>query len=91
MAGDLLRIGQLAAITGTSADSIRHYERLGLLPPPARTEGGYRFVRIATSNAEALDAVHAFLRYQITEHKTGDPLTLPRNEASTGRRAWLHR
>jgi ubiquinone/menaquinone biosynthesis C-methylase UbiE len=32
-------------------------------------------VRIATSNAEARDALHAFLRYQITEHKTADPLT----------------
>ena len=42
MAGDLLRIGQLAEQTGTSPDSIRHYERLGLLPAPARTEGGYR-------------------------------------------------
>lgn len=42
MTGSLLRIGALAAQTGTSADSIRHYERLGLLPPPARTDGGYR-------------------------------------------------
>lgn len=32
-------------------------------------------VRITTQNAEARDALHAFLRYQITEHKTGDPLT----------------
>lgn len=35
-------------------------------------------VRITTANAEALEALHAFLRYQITEHKTGDPL-IPRN------------
>ena len=42
MADSLLRIGQLADMTGTSADSIRHYERLGLLPAPGRTEGGYR-------------------------------------------------
>jgi len=33
-------------------------------------------VRIATSNAEALEAIHAFLRYQITEHKTGDSLVV---------------
>ena len=31
-------------------------------------------VRTATKDPKALDAVHAFLRYQITEHKTGDPL-----------------
>ena len=31
-------------------------------------------VRITTRFASALSAVHAFLRYQITDHKTGDPL-----------------
>jgi hypothetical protein len=30
-------------------------------------------VRIETKDPQALAAVHAFLRYQITEHKTGDP------------------
>jgi hypothetical protein len=30
-------------------------------------------VRIDTKDPQALDAVHTFLRYQITEHKTGDP------------------
>ena len=40
--GSLLRIGALATLTGTSADSIRHYERLGLLPLAVRTDGGYR-------------------------------------------------
>ncbi|MCA1817122.1 MAG: hypothetical protein LC746_12065 [Acidobacteria bacterium] len=41
------------------------------------TSGGAR-VLIKTGNAEALAAVHAFLRYQITEHRTGDPLVAPR-------------
>jgi len=31
-------------------------------------------VRIATPNAEAIEAIHEFLRYQITDHQTGDPL-----------------
>ena len=31
-------------------------------------------VRIETKDAAALSAVHDFLRYQITEHATGDPL-----------------
>ena len=35
-------------------------------------------VRIATKDARALDAVHEFLRYQITEHRTGDPLEVKR-------------
>jgi hypothetical protein len=31
-------------------------------------------VRITTTNSAALTAVHEFLRYQIREHATGDPL-----------------
>ena len=37
-----MRIGQLAAKTDVTADTIRYYERLGLLPAPARTASGYR-------------------------------------------------
>ena len=40
------------------------------------SEGGA--VRIETSDAELLRAVHAFLRYQITEHHTGDPIDVRR-------------
>jgi hypothetical protein len=32
-------------------------------------------VEIASSNRAAIAAIHDFLRYQITEHHTGDPLT----------------
>jgi hypothetical protein len=35
-------------------------------------------VRIETKDAKSLDAVHAFLRYQITQHQTGDPLQYKR-------------
>jgi hypothetical protein len=38
-----------------------------------KTDQGGR-VRIMTENAEALKATHEFLRFQIKEHKTGDPL-----------------
>jgi hypothetical protein len=31
-------------------------------------------IRISTNNAEALAAVHAFLRFQIEDHRTGDPM-----------------
>jgi len=32
------------------------------------------FIRISTSDADALKAIHEFLRFQIREHMTGDPL-----------------
>jgi MerR family copper efflux transcriptional regulator len=37
-----MRIGQLAASTGVSTDTIRYYEKIGLMPKAPRTEGGYR-------------------------------------------------
>jgi hypothetical protein len=37
--------------------------------------GGAR-LRLVTSDREALDAIHSFLRFQITDHGTGDPLTI---------------
>ncbi|MEP6537146.1 MAG: MerR family transcriptional regulator [Bryobacteraceae bacterium] len=37
-----MRIGQIAKRAQVSADTIRHYERLGLLPNPQRTSAGYR-------------------------------------------------
>lgn len=37
-----LTTGRLASATGVSADTIRHYEKLGLLPKPLRTASGYR-------------------------------------------------
>jgi hypothetical protein len=32
-------------------------------------------VRIVTKDADALSAIHEFLRFQITDHQTGDPLS----------------
>ena len=43
-----------------------------------RTEGGGQ-VRISTSNPEALKAIHEFLRFQIQEHQTGDPLEVSKH------------
>jgi DNA-binding transcriptional MerR regulator len=37
-----LTVGQLAARAGVRADTIRYYERAGLLPEPSRTDGDHR-------------------------------------------------
>lgn len=37
-----MSIGQLAKATGTVVETVRYYEKIGLLAPPARTSGNYR-------------------------------------------------
>jgi DNA-binding transcriptional MerR regulator len=48
-----LRSGELAQAAGISSDTLRHYERLGILKKPPRTDGGYR-----AYPADALDRVN---------------------------------
>jgi DNA-binding transcriptional MerR regulator len=42
-----LRISELARAVGVAPDTIRYYERVGLLPPPSRTSSGYRTYGVA--------------------------------------------
>ena len=37
-----MNIGELARAAGTKIETIRYYERIGLLPAPPRTTGNYR-------------------------------------------------
>ena len=37
-----MRIGEIAKRAGVTVDTVRFYERVGVLPAPARTESGYR-------------------------------------------------
>lgn len=37
-----LKIGQVAALAGVAVDTVRYYERLGLLPKAPRRASGYR-------------------------------------------------
>ncbi|KRH98535.1 Cd(II)/Pb(II)-responsive transcriptional regulator [Curvibacter sp. PAE-UM] len=52
-----MKIGDLSKLTQTQVETIRYYEREGLLPEPSRTEGNYRIYREA--HAERL----AFIRH----------------------------
>jgi hypothetical protein len=63
-------VHQTAAVPGAE-DLKRAKDRLGYRY--RETPAGGR-VEIETTDAAALKAVHAFLRFQITDHKTGDSL-----------------
>jgi Cu(I)-responsive transcriptional regulator len=65
-------IGDLAKATATKVETIRYYERIGLLPAPARTSGNYRsynpkhlgrlsFLRRARDLGFSLEQVRALL------------------------------
>ena len=41
------------------------------------TTGGAE-IRITTDDADAIRAVHEFLKFQITDHRTGDSLETPK-------------
>ena len=70
-----MRIGELAQASGTPVETIRFYEREGLLPTAARTEGNYRiytphhaerlaFIRQCRSLDMTLDEVRVLLRFK---------------------------
>ncbi|WP_424138136.1 MerR family transcriptional regulator [Roseomonas chloroacetimidivorans] len=67
-----LNIGALAKATGTKVETIRWYERVGLLPMPARSAGNYRtygedhlgrlsFIRRARDLGFSLEQIRALL------------------------------
>ena len=61
---DGLRSGQLAAAAGVNLQTLRYYERRGLLAEPDRTLGGHRRYRESE--------VRALLQGQIPTQRQGD-------------------
>ncbi|MBR2535742.1 MAG: helix-turn-helix domain-containing protein [Hyphomicrobium sp.] len=72
MRSAVLTIGNLSKATGTKVETIRYYERIGLLAAPARTAGNYRaygktelgrlsFIRRARELGFGIDQIRALL------------------------------
>lgn len=70
-----MRIGELAKRTGCQAETVRFYERKGLLPAPLRSDANYRlygaahverlhFIRRCRSLGMSLDEVQTLLGFQ---------------------------
>lgn len=70
-----MKIGELARHTGTQVETIRYYEREGLLPETARTDGNYRiygathaerlrFIRNCRSLDMTLDEIRLLLCFK---------------------------
>ncbi|PLC52773.1 Cd(II)/Pb(II)-responsive transcriptional regulator [Pollutimonas nitritireducens] len=79
-----IKIGELAKRTECQAETIRYYEKEGLLPEPSRSSGNYRlyseehverlrFIRHCRTLDMALEDVRALLKYRDTpEEDCGD-------------------
>jgi len=70
-----MKIGDLSAASATPVETIRFYEREGLLPAPGRTQGNFRvyeaphlerlqFIRYCRGLDMSLDEVRALLRFK---------------------------
>lgn len=81
-----MKIGELARAAHCEADTVRYYEKSGLLPAPARTEGNYRvyethhltrlrFIR----NCRALDMTHDEIRVLLDALDSPEPGCGPAN------------
>lgn len=75
-----MKIGELAKKLGLNTQTIRYYERVGLLPKPERTEAGYRlygeaderrlrFIRNARNVGLTLGEIKEVLAF----HERGEP------------------
>lgn len=86
-----LTIGGMGKATGTKIETIRYYERIGLLPKPPRTSGNYRdygaaelarlsFIRRARDLGFSLDQVRALLA--LSDDRERDCATVDRIAAA---------
>lgn len=76
-----MKIGELATASATAVETIRYYEREGLLPAPARTGSNYRtydkehlarlqFIRHCRGLDMSLDEIRVLLRFKDSPHES---------------------
>lgn len=75
-----MKIGELAAASDAAVETVRYYEREGLLPAPARTESNYRsygaehlarlqFIRYCRGLDMSLGEIRVLLRLKDSPHE----------------------
>ena len=67
-------IGELAERAGCTVQIIRHYEKIGLLPAPPRSEGGYR--QYSQRDLHTLGFIQRARRLGFSMEQIGHLLTL---------------
>ncbi len=78
---DKLTIGRVAEHSGVNLQTVRFYEREGLLAPAYRTESGYRiyqsetvrrirFIKRAQELGFSLNEIHELLSLRVDDHAT---------------------
>ncbi|OAA20104.1 putative transcriptional regulator [Frankia sp. EI5c] len=82
MTGAALRSGELAAAAGVNLQTVRYYERRGLLAEPARTPGGHRLY--PADAVTLLGVIKAAQRLGFTLDEVADLLDTGRRRHSSG-------
>jgi MerR family mercuric resistance operon transcriptional regulator len=80
-----LRVGEVAAAAGVGRETLRYYERRGLIAAPDRSLGGHR--RYPPETVAVLRAVRAAQRLGFTLAEIGDLLAAGTRRADAGLRA----
>lgn len=80
---DAMNIGQAAKASGVSAKMVRHYEAVGLVPAPPRTDAGYR--QFTASEVHTLRFIRQARDLGFSIHEIGELLSLWHNRKRPSR------
>lgn len=82
-----LTIGRLAALSRVNLETIRYYERIGLMPEPGRSEGGHRLYEDAHRRRLTFIRRARELGFRIEEIRTLLDLAQPQRRSCADVRA----